>query len=186
MGRPVLCSTGPGSADADREQVARRTAELVEQVVAGLRHPAEHGLGALGDLDGFAALGLQATGQVADGDAHVRRADVDAEHDSAARRDRELRRRPATGRDRVADRADEPEIHEGVDAEGDGGAGEARHRGKLGASAWAAVAEDLEQVARNRGAEGGDVPVARFATYVGHSLIIPCLLIKGATLRSSR
>ena len=133
----------------------------LEQLVCGARHPAEHGLGALGDLDAFAALGLDAAGEVADGDAHVRGADVDAEHDPPARRDRELRRRAATGRDRVADRADEAELHEGVDAQGDGRPGEAGHRRELGAGAGAAVAEDLEQVARDGGAEGGDVPVLR-------------------------
>ncbi len=187
MGRPRAVLDRAGQPDADREQVA------------GARPSWSSSSWAAPETQLSTASGPSATRMRSLLSAWMRpvrsltamrtwrRADVDAEHDAAARRDRELRRRAATGRDRVADGADEAELHEGVDAEGDGRSGEARHRRELGARAGAAVAEDLEEVARDRGAEGGDVPVCSRATYVGHSPFFhiccskfPGLVVKGA------
>ncbi len=47
-----------GEPDADREQVAGRAAELVEQLLGGGETQVEHCLGSLGHADAFAPLGF--------------------------------------------------------------------------------------------------------------------------------
>ena len=144
---------------------------FVEQSARGRLDPAEHGLRALGDRDGCPVFRLDPAGEVADRDAHVRGADVDAEHDPPARGDGELGRRPAAGRDGVADRPDEPEAHEGVDAQGDRGPREPGHRRELGAGAGRPSRRIWNRSLVTDEPEGVDVPVGLRNGYVGHEPI---------------
>ena len=163
IGRPVQCSTGPGSADADREQVVGLAPELVEQL-AGRRSidPAEHGLGPLGDVDALAASRprmrpvrsltamrtweaptstpsttrpLAAIANCDDGRPPVETASPTGPTSPSCM--------SASMRRATVERA------------------RPGHRRELGARARPTVAQDLEQLARDRGAEGVDVPVAR-------------------------
>src|SRR5690606_32648263 len=126
-GAPGGVFDGAGQPDPDREQVARGAVEGGEQALRLRGDPAQHRLGPLGDAHLLEGLGEHAAGEVAHPDAHVRGADVDAEDDAAARGDGELGGGAAAGGDRVADGGDQPELHERVDADGDGGAREPRH-----------------------------------------------------------
>ena len=89
------------------------------------------------------------------------------------------RARAAAGRDSIADRADEPQSHERIDAKGDGRARESGHRGQFGAGARAAIAQDLEEIAGDRRPEGVDMSVVRVA-YVGHTVTLSCQSAKGS------
>ncbi len=146
VGRPVACSTGPGSPMPTparsptrrpaRRDAARRPWSTTQRSTAS---------GPRATSRSTSSLDEHRRGQVGDGEADVRGADVGGEHDARRRVERELRRRPPARRRRLAGRADERAGQQGVDALGDGGAAEAGRGGELAARARHAVAQVLQQ-----------------------------------------
>ena len=145
VGRPVACSTGPGTPMPTPARSLGVRPVAVTRRAAVLDDPAQHGVGAEGDVEVDDLVGEHRRRQVGDGEADVGRPDVGGEHDTSRRVEGELRRRAAARRGRLAGRADERARQQGVDALGDRRAAEAARRGQLAARPRDAVAEVLQQ-----------------------------------------
>jgi hypothetical protein len=137
-----------GQAHADRGQVLDRAALALQQRAHGRGHPPEDDLGPLGDVQARADLAQDVAREVGHRGADVGGADVDADHHLGGGVEREERRRAASGRAGAAERRHQLQTHEHVDPGGDGGPRQARGVRELGARPGAAVAQQLEDVAR--------------------------------------
>jgi hypothetical protein len=135
-------------AHADGGQVLDRAALRLQQRAHGRGHPPEHDLGPLGDVHARADLAQDVAGEVGHRCADVGGAHVDAHHHAGRGVEREERGWTAAGRAGVAERSDQLQAHQHVDAGGDGGPRQAGGVGELGARPGAAVAQQLEDVAR--------------------------------------
>ena len=148
VGRPVACSTGPGSPMPDTGHVVRRAADRGERAGGRARRPTPApARGPSGDVEVDELAGQHRGREVGDRQAHVGRADVGGEHDAGRRVEGELRRRAATRRRRLAGRADQLGGQQGVDALGDRRSTEPGDGGQLAARPRHAVAQDLQQLA---------------------------------------
>lgn len=169
-----------GHADADGDEILPVATEPFDEGEPRVDEPAEHGLGAQRDVERLAVLGEHRAGEVGDGDRRVRGAEVGGEHDARSGVERELRRRASAGRGGVGDGGDEAEFHEFVDPRGDGGAGEARARGERCACTRRPVTEQLEELARARGAECRAAADVDHALSKAHHLVLS-LYLEGVT-----
>jgi hypothetical protein len=135
----------PGHPDADAHHVSGLHADLAEQLVRHVRHAVEHDGRPVRDVGLDGRLLEDLAGDVDDGDGGVRRPEIDGEHGVPTLVEGEPGGRTSTGRRRLADRGEQARREQGVDAHGDGGAGQRAQLGELGLGAWLAVAQELEQ-----------------------------------------
>jgi hypothetical protein len=135
---------GAGQSDADRGEVLDRALARSDQVAHRVQHPAQHDLGPVGDGDPRVDLAQDGAVEVGEGGGRVGRADVDTHDELGGRVEREEGRRTSSGRAGAAERRDQPEPHQGVDASRDRGPREARRLGQLGAGPGPSVTEEIE------------------------------------------
>ena len=134
-GRPVECSTGPGTPMPIAARSCRSRPSFSMQGESCVDHPGEHGLGALRDVHALAALGEHGSGEVGDGEVACEAPRSAASTMRARGVQGELRGRASAGGRGIGDRGDEAEPHELVDARGDGRPGESRDLRERGARA---------------------------------------------------
>ena len=156
-GWPVANATGPGHADADAAHVLGGAVGLASSVGEALVRPCSStGSGPVGDVQVERHLGERRAGEVADGEPRVGGAEVGGEHDAGELVEGEDRRRPAAGRGAAAGLVDELVREQGVDALGDGGAGEAGPAREVRAGDRLAVADQPQHRAGAEQRRGGD------------------------------
>ena len=145
VGRPVACSTGPGSPIPIPARSLDGPPHGCDERPSVIDHPAQHGVGSAGDVQIDELVGEQCGGEVCDGEPDVGCPHVGGENDPCRRIEGELRRRPASRGGGLAGCADESARQEGVDALGDSGPAEPGGGGELAACARHAVAQILQQ-----------------------------------------
>ena len=147
MGRPLECSTGPGNADADADEVARLAAGLLEEamrVVATSQSRTTSGPSVMSRGSPISLIGSAA--EVGQRDPAVRGADVGADDDAGLGVEGEADRWAPSGARRLAARREQARREQGVDAGADGRPGEPGQLRELGAGAWGLVAQQLQQL----------------------------------------
>ena len=145
FGRPVRCSTGPGSptpvpARSSTVRPARRRSNARPCAATAPRTISR----SFGDVQRHRGPVEDVAGQVGEGDGQVGRADVRGQDQSRGRVEPEPRRRPSAGRRRFARRYDETGRDQRLDPAGDRGPGQAAEVDEFGAGPRLPVEEQAQ------------------------------------------